>query len=408
MRPRNVNLETIQGMQKIHEHAQLSELVKEFHSEADGFERKNVLTHMTIQRARLEADRFEKQPLMGCAWRSPITGQITLRDYNFPDFHLVDLWTRPQLVGTPEELAEDVYIFRARPMAYRTWIYHHMYREKVVIPESKDDETSIENRLLKHVLMQRCIDKPILAGRWSPLVASVPASLAACFTSDIPLMVAAIFVCVLLYLSSIKIAEPRWYRVSRLASLAPRLGFCIFLAIRVPAVLENFNIFALFGVIVIFVCVVADLYYGDVISVRDYRYTCMYDIVKTLPNRVFVVRQTGGMIGFEDKKSYSRDQRLTIMGSLDNSLKLVADIEGLLVQLDPINKATVRKLQLQIEDAALSEFSDSNVQMPKFLGMDVFGPDMKSVRDIEQAEAQKDLLMILRQKTSNADDIHPM
>jgi len=249
-----------------------------------------------------------------------------------------------------------------------------------------------------------CIDKPIGAGRWSSLMCAVPASLAACLTSDIALMAYAIFTCSLLYVSSIKISEPRWYRLCRLVTFLPRVSFVAFLFIRAPAVMDGGGL-AFIGLLIICVCIVCDLYFGDITSLRCYRYTCKYDIVKTLPNRVFVVQQTGGMIGFERDATYSREQQLIVMGALDPTYKLVADIEGLLVQLDPVTEPMVKAMKLQLEDAAMID--DCSAQRPKFLGMDVFNKKLKSLEEIEAAEQTKDMMAVVRSKTSG-DDVHAM
>jgi hypothetical protein len=371
----------------------LPKRVESMYDSREGSKKDEEGGKVLIDRARLDALSFEKQPLMGTAFRSPITGEVALRNYSFPNFSVVDLWTRPRLCKTVGELAKDIYVFRPRPLAYRTWIYHHMYREKAIVPEVKDDTTSIENRLLKHVLMQRCIDKKMSAGRWSSLMTGAPIAVAACLTSDIPLMGFALGLCMILYFITLKISEPKWYHLARLISLIPRVAFVIFLFMRLGVVLANFTPQGALGMVIMFGLMAVDFIKGDVSTFVNYRYTCTYEIVKTLPNRVFVVRQIGGAIGFHPEEvTYSREQRLTIMGSLDSAQKLVADIEGLLVELEPLDVETVLQIKSQQEDAVMDDSPEN--RPPRFLGLDVFNEDVPSVLALKAAEEEKDMFWV--------------
>merc|ERR1719486_994836 len=59
--------------------------------------------------------------LMGKCWRNCVTGQVEIKRLGkFPDFCVADLWTRPHIRGTCEQLAMDPYLFRPIPLNMRT------------------------------------------------------------------------------------------------------------------------------------------------------------------------------------------------------------------------------------------------------------------------------------------------
>jgi hypothetical protein len=270
-----------------------------------------------------------------------------------------------------------------------------MYREKEVVPEAKDDTTSIENRLLKYILALPCIDSSISAGRWSPFMVSAPQAVAACLIGDIVLMLVALAICVVLYVVAVKLSEPKVYRFNRLIALAPRIVFVVVLAMRVPKV--EISALGALGLLVIMIGLAIDFIGGDFSTFLNYRYTCTYEIVKALPNRVFVVKQLGGAIGFNDESSYSGDQRLTIMGSMDSSQKLIADVEGLVVQLDPVTPELAAQIKEHQEDSILEETNpdpdDPYAKALVFLGLDVFNEECSNLHLLELAEQERERIM---------------
>merc|ERR1711862_610876 len=94
--------------------------------------------------------------------------------------------------------------------------------------------------------------------------------------------------------------------------------------------------------------------------------------------------QHGGGIGFEENLGFSREQKITVMGTLDHAAKLVADIEGLIVELCPATP--------EIFDAFMRESLNSErLRDPtRFIGLDVFHADAPSVRTLEEADNDVD------------------
>merc|ERR1711953_1631864 len=128
---------------------------------------------------------------------------------------------------------------------------------------------------------------------------------------------------------------------------------------------------------------------GDFGNVMGYRYTCSYEIVRRLPNRVFVVRQKGGDVGSDEDEvdpDWNVDQRISVMGSLDKGLKLLADIEGIITELIPASRKDLNTIHIEMQTFTIKKNRGDNdsresdegrvEEVPhRFLGLDVFNKE---------------------------------
>jgi len=233
---------------------------------------------------------------------------------NFPDFHLIDLYRRTKVIKLKDDLPNDLYLYRPKPMAYRNWIYHDMFKEKVMPPKAPgelDDAESLSVKLLKYVLAQKCIDADISGGRWSSSMAFIVIVVASCFTGDEILCVSTLVITFLITLITFRLeAMPRWYRLVRPVTFVPRLGYTGITFWRLFAGAAQNSFLGFIGCAVILITIFVDFLLGDYQMVVSYKYACHYEIVRELANRVFVVKQIGGAMTDEEKRAVSLETRV--------------------------------------------------------------------------------------------------
>jgi len=307
--------------------------------------------------------------LMGKVFRSSLTGEIRMENpLEFPDYTLVDLWTRFKVSGNISQFNADEYLFKPVPLRYRTWIYHQWYIQRRV---NTDAVSGIG--MIQAVLAEKCIDAPISAGRWSPLLCHVPAVLGFCMTGDIVLILPGLCLISLQYLT-VASNIPEVYRFSRLLMLPVRLVLMgiLFWRFQVEGPLS------LLGLLIGVFAFVIDFGFGDFGgNVLGYRFTCSYDIVKSLPNRVFICRRNGAS---QYEESFGKrgqvPECVSGMGSWDRTYVLIADIHGLLMELRPV------KLE---EWGGLQSNYLLNFEAQTFVGVDVFNEEVPTALAINAA-----------------------
>jgi hypothetical protein len=355
---------------------------------------------ITIERAKITLQAFDKkQPLMGTTWRSCFTGKVSMKDIGtaFPDFHLVDLYTRTRIVKLAEHLPKDLYLYRPKPLAMRNWIYHNMFREKVMPPkqpDEADDATSLGNRLLKHVLAQKCIDHDISAGRWSSSMAFIIITLFSCFSGDEILCVSTLIVTFFIIIVTFKLEDmPSLYRYVRPITFLPRIGYTGITFWRLGVVFAEPRVgtLGIVGCILILFALCVDFILGDYIMVISYRYTCHYEVVREIANRVFVVKQIGGAITAEEKLGMAVEQRVQIMGNGDLTCKLIADIEGFLVELQPINNKIATYIHHEILDN-VDKVGRSDWRPITALPLDIFNSKTPTIQLLDAKIKEDNLL----------------
>lgn len=283
----------------------------------------------------------------GKAFRNNVTGTVYLKDIsNFPDFLLVDLWARKSLHGTLNEFIGDKYLFRTVPLNYRTWIYHDLFR-------TKSYGLIFRKELMRHILSQRCIDAPVRAGRWSPILLHAPAAMFVCLAGDLVSMLVQNVAVAMLCLLSNAMNNADAYRYTRTVSLPIRTGILIFLLIRFQMPAFTANPIQLLGFLVSVLLVMLDMLLGDGGQLFHHRFTCHYEVCYDLPvvdslANVFVCRRHGAAHleeVFGDRGNV--DQCVTGMGTWGSTYALIADVQGLLVELRPVKQKEWEAMVMQ-------------------------------------------------------------
>jgi len=313
---------------------------------------------------------WDASALMGTCSRSFITGEVHLRNMaDFPDYSIVDLYSRHQLSGGVSSHAADGYLFRPVPLAYRTWIYHSFFQEK------KGFEDTSESGMMSRVLAERCIDAPVGAGRWSPVMSSVPMALATCLMGDLALAVSGILLVFAVYYITASTNTPSLYRYTRPISLPARACFVCILLLRV----QFSDVVAIIGLVVAIAAFLNDLLMGDLKAVQNYRHMCSYEILRVLPKRVFVCRRNGAAHledEFGSRGVVSPD--ISGIGSWEQTYSLIADMHGILVELRPMSEEDWARLRVEYEQRR---------QGMSFAGLDVYNDKMPSAYKLDEATA---------------------
>lgn len=308
-------------------------------------------------------------PLMGRSSRHPITGNIQVKNaVGFKDFVVVDLFRRGSVQGALEDLMEDPYLFRPYPLPYRTWIYHWEYANNRV--QLGSDEHAIVRRALGH----QCIDAPTRGGRWSPIMCLVPMAMFISLVDDMTLLAPVLFMVIAGQNLSNSMNSIHYYKYLRLVSLLPRWLYYAFLFMRFSLTIGSMTGLGAIGFLAAVVCVIVDIFFGDLTAVRSIAWYCHYEVMIPLPNRVFICRRVGA--AWMEDTFGTRGQvseKVTGFPLWDKTHTLIADIQGMLMELRPITRTEWETLY------------DQNVVYTEpmaFLGLDLFTrqtPDWKCV-----------------------------
>jgi len=320
-------------------------------------------TQKLLQLGRLAIDRLPERgsnAYMGCTWRSAITGEIKMTyAEGWPDFQLVDIWKRDWIEGTLQEFLDDRYLFLPIPLIYRTWLYHGLVHDRKVTSSGGS-----EHAMVLTALEESCIDVPLTAGRWSPLICYAPMAFVLCFTGDMVVTLMGIGMFLLLYFLTVQFNTPALYRYLRVACVVPRLFFVGFVVTRISwqstlSLLASILAFGIMGI---------DVFYGDLEVLRCQKFLCHYELLKALPNRVFICRRHGGASIGDNFGSHGRvHESITGLGTWSSHLILIADINGILAELRPLTTQDV----LDMYD---EQSSDTDKLFPWcYVGLDVYG-----------------------------------
>mmetsp|Transcript_18107 Transcript_18107/g.42004 ORF Transcript_18107/g.42004 Transcript_18107/m.42004 type:complete len:448 (+) Transcript_18107:74-1417(+) len=289
-----------------------------------------------IQLTRTEASFLGG--LMGMARRSEITGEIYLKGgvlSGEKDFGIADFWTRDMISGLPSQLAQDHYLFRVIPLTYRTWMYHHSYNSGSLDTKPSKARAAFDDvdDIIGHVLEQNCIDVPVSAGRWSPAMCYIPATMVAVLTADVIYIIAIGFIFVFIVAASRMMNTPQFYRYIRLTTLPLRFGFLIFTILQAVQEQESRK---LVGFLLVVASLLVDLLAGDLGQVLDFKHTCSYEVVRSLANRVYICKRTGAGYTKLYVERPHVDEFISGIGQWDHTYVLLCDLMGIVVELQPM------------------------------------------------------------------------
>ncbi|CAJ1345738.1 unnamed protein product [Effrenium voratum] len=317
---------------------------------------------------------------IGKVFRDPMSAKVKLvfDGHNRYDFHAVDLWTRPVVEGTMDKLKKDRYLYKPIPLLYRTWMYHEAYRS-----HTNGQSTSDETGVIREVLKYSCIDADISAGRWSPLVAIIPASFCCAVTCDELSVGAVVILAWIMQRAGMLLNNPDRYKELRGWLLLPRLAWVAFIIYRAFLWLPDAAVLNVIGLVGSLLFVLLDLFFGDREVMNKYRLNCFYEIVKILPNRIFVCRRKGAadlenLFGGRGRVH----QNVTGMGAWGKDMALIAEIMGCIFELRPFIQ---KDWDLLVEQSA----GDDNARL-NFWGLDCYTnlcPTWIDLRRRQQADA---------------------
>lgn len=297
---------------------------------------KTLVDQLTKEAGQITLDRMELidlNGLMGKALRSYVTGKVALRGgvEMSDDFFVIDLWKRDSVQGSPWILSKDRYLFRPIPLMYRTWIFHSYYNAGEVV--GNDNGT---DAMLKHVFSQKCIDvTDVPTGRHSSALYYAPMALATCLSQSVFVCFACCAVLVAILIVSAQANTPAMYRFTRAITLLPRIVWLVVLFVFLEG--EAFHIIGtIFAVLIAFY----DFLKGDLPVLTSYRYHASYEVIRSLPNRIFVCRRTGGGMDEYDqpgRRGVPVHECISGIGHWDSDMVLLTDLSGMIVELKPMS-----------------------------------------------------------------------
>lgn len=310
---------------------------------------------------------------MGKCHRNAILGKPVLHDAHITtDWGLLDLWERSALYGKPEDLAHDPYVFKIVPLQVRTWIYHEYVTKLELVSKSAG-----EHAVMEAVLAHKVVDCPIkIAGRFSPALCCIPATFAAILVADYrTAFPGAIMVFFNVYMSK-KCNCPRFFGYSRLITFLPRLLFYAYVWMRMIYLLAD-SMWRILGFMVIIGFLTADFIAGDCQYVASWGSRCCYEVLRVLPNRVFICRKHGAAFLPDPDAGRRFNEAVTGVSHFDEMV-LIAEVQGLVVQMKPMDVADWR---LAWEERTAK---DSPIA---FMGIDVFNMERRNVQEIDMSVA---------------------
>jgi hypothetical protein len=323
--------------------------------------------------------------ILGRCTRNAVTGTINLREAGaYRDFAAVDLYERKELYGHPESLCEDPYFFKIVPLLYRTWMYHYYFGSEHTLAKSKGNDG-----IMNMVLEKQVIDAPVTAGRWSSAILYAPAAMISCVTADITsVIITAIFLWFMLAVS-VLCNSPRFYTWVRPITIGPRIVYMIIVLVRMFSNASD-GFYVILGGLGMLGCAIVDVVRGDLGELTGIRFICNYEVIKILPQRVFVCRRNGAdrleMFGPHGKVH----EFVTGQGNWSHDMALIAEIRGLVVELRPMSR--------QDWSTAWAERADTSKPV-FFMGLDIFKPGIRSIdrlqfEEMKQGKAGKEAELV--------------
>jgi hypothetical protein len=334
---------------------------------------------------RLELQKifvYEKNTFMNTAIRNPITGQVRLEGVEeWLDFAFVDLWTRPQLLATPDQLSQDKYMLKPKPLLYRSWVYHGLHSKENQLEFEEEDETE---PAVVQALKTPCIDANVSGGRWSPVMVLAPQLFPVVLVGNFVLILVCLITFLFCLFLAVNINTHQYYRAQRIVTFPIRLIFIIILfdSVSVPSLLNQGLIIQAIGYIIAVGMSMVDLFLGDGVAMLCRQLECTYEPIRELPHNVWVCKKkdgqpTGATGSMQDKRDRGKiDKGITGVPNWDEctDLALIADVDGLLVELIKPSKD---------EWNAFFDIYRRSGQPIKYMGQECFNVMKQTLEDIE-------------------------
>merc|ERR1719265_493041 len=243
--------------------------------------------------------------------------------------------------------------------------------------------------MIRHVLSLHCIDMPGPAGRWAPIMLYVPMIMFLSIAADIDATIGAIFVLLLIIFVHWILNAPRWYRICRIVTFPIRLVWLYFLTGRMAAkgAEETSTAMSTFGFLLAIMISLVELVLGDCGGVCSYRQHCSYEVVKTLPNRLFICRRHGAAHSTDPLgRSLSVSEKITGMGSWQSDYALIADVKGLIMELRPMSIEDWKTLFMEKQNDI------HNLITHRYIGLDLYAPGTATIDALSSVLHEKEVM----------------
>lgn len=276
--------------------------------------------------------------LMGKCKRSPMTGEIIIeKSPSFPNFQVVDLAGRRKLPRSRRDLENDLFLFKAAPLMYRTWLYQALFQSGSTVTRSSDADF-----VIKVALGSFCLDVQMWDTRWSPMMAYAYIMFLSAATCNPEVILAAAMIGVLAGIISVAWNSPFTYRYDRLLTLPLRIGYLALIGVLFPSetMLETL------GSVLTITCVALEILLGDVRLITTYRFHCSYEVVSSIGCRCFVCIRHGAATLYQEFKKLPFgpiDEKLTGVPLWTHNHHLVCELDGFMVELKPMTKEDWRR-----------------------------------------------------------------
>eukprot|EP00933_Yihiella_yeosuensis_P045810 TRINITY_DN41223_c0_g1_i1.p1 TRINITY_DN41223_c0_g1~~TRINITY_DN41223_c0_g1_i1.p1 ORF type:complete len:495 (+),score=73.22 TRINITY_DN41223_c0_g1_i1:133-1617(+) len=313
--------------------------------------------------------------------RNFLTGKVYLKHngFNENDFVITDLYTRRSVCGTAESLLEDPYLFKPVPMMYRTWLYNNSVKDR-------KNTSSDDAALLAAALSVPCIDAPVNAGRWSPVMAAIISGICVTTSGDEILVIGSLAFVAFMWVVSTFLNDWSNYRELRAVLIVPRIIWNLFVIFRCITYLTSGTLTGLIGIALSIACSVLDWFMGDREQINCYKLHCTYEIVRKLRSRVFICRRFGAAdleTMFGDRGSVQFE--VSGYGKWDQRMIVITEIFGILFELRPLSKADAVSM--------LDEYAENGGSRLVFHGIDCYDDLCPTWIDLERTERFNSLKM---------------
>lgn len=317
--------------------------------------------------------------------RNLVTGDFRLFEHREEQFNFtyIDLFTRDEIKGQPTDMWKDKYIMVPKILHCRSWIFQELYEHV-----DRDDKEGTHMLSLKE-RFTRCFsarinDKLIPGGMglWSPVKYLAPMMFAVAFTADFTLM----FIVFVAFVQCIQFGKMlngwKYYKFPRLVTFPWRIlvmGSYLVSTADIGTYIAEGRYIPGVATIVCLLCIAYDFFLGDLACLFGQEADIAYEVIRLLPGKVFVCKKVPNRFpGFSVSEPIQYPEELTGAPKGEENVVLIAEVQGLLFELHPIETIAEWELALGHVRATrntLEYYSTAtfNAQQPDANSFDVYG-----------------------------------
>eukprot|EP00932_Pfiesteria_piscicida_P015878 SRR837773.2885.p2 GENE.SRR837773.2885~~SRR837773.2885.p2 ORF type:complete len:260 (-),score=76.70 SRR837773.2885:35-724(-) len=168
----------------------------------------------------------------------------------------------------------------------------------------------------------------------------VPMAMLISLVDDMMLLAPVLFMVIVGQNLSNSMNSVHYYKGMRWVTLLPRMGYYCFLLSRFGATIGSISGLGIIGYLGAIACMIVDVVFGDLVALRSIGLYCRYEVITACPQRVFVCRRVGAA-WIEEAFGHRGvvNEKVSGFPTWEKHHTLIADIQGMLVELRPITKA---------------------------------------------------------------------